>query len=46
MGAFIDDHSDKLGVEPNFEVLLITPSSHYDHLTKLADPARQTDRSR
>jgi putative transposase len=46
MIAFIDDHRDKLGVVPIFEVLPIAPSSHYVHLTKLADPAWQTDRAR
>jgi len=46
MIAFIDDQRDKLGVEPIFDVLLIAPSSHYDHLTKRADPVRHTDRAR
>ena len=46
MIAFIDDHRDKHGVEPICEVLPIAPATYYDHLTKRADPARQSDRAR
>ncbi len=46
MIAFIDDHRDKHGVEPICEVLPIAPATYYDHLAKLADPARQSDRAR
>ena len=46
MIAFIDDHRDKHGVEPICEVLPIAPATYYDHQAKLADSARQSDRSR
>ena len=31
---------------PICEVLPIAPATYYDHLAKLADPARQSDRAR
>ena len=46
MIAFIDDHRDKHGVEPICEVLPIAPATYYDHLAKLADPARLSDRAK
>lgn len=46
MIAFIDDHRDKHGVEPICEVLPIAPATYYNHLAKLADPARLSDRAK
>ncbi len=46
MIAFIDDHRDKHGVEPICEVLPIAPATYYDHLAKLAEPARLSDRAK
>jgi hypothetical protein len=46
MIAFIDDYRDKHGVEPICEVLPIAPATYYDHLAKLADPARLSDRAK
>jgi len=46
MIAFIDDHRDKHGVEPICEMLPIAPATYYEHLSKRADPARQSDRAR
>jgi putative transposase len=46
MIAFIDDHRVKHGVEPICKVLPIAPATYYDHLAKLADPARQSDHAR
>jgi transposase InsO family protein len=46
MIAFIDDHRDKHGVEPICDVLPIAPATYYEHLSKRADPARQSDRAR
>jgi transposase InsO family protein len=46
MIAFIDDHRDRHGVEPICEVLPIAPATYYDHLAKLADLARLSDRAK
>ena len=46
MIAFIDDHRNTHGVEPICEVLPIAPATYYEHLAKLADPARRSDRAR
>ena len=46
MIAFIDDHRDKHGVEPICKVLPIAPATYYNHLAKLADPARLSDRAK
>lgn len=46
MVGFIDAQRDAHGVEPICKVLLIAPSTYYDHLAKRADPARPSDRAR
>jgi hypothetical protein len=46
MIAFSDDHREKHEVEPICEVLPIAPATCFDHLAKLADPVRQSDRAR
>lgn len=46
MIAFIDDHRGELGVEPICRHLPIAPSTYYDHLAKLADPERLSDRGK
>ncbi|WP_375572370.1 IS3 family transposase [Seohaeicola saemankumensis] len=46
MVGFIDAHRDAHGVEPICNVLLIAPSTYYDHLAKRADPTRRSDRAR
>ncbi len=46
MIAFIDDHHGEPGVEPICRHLPIAPSTHYDHLAKLADPERLSDRGK
>jgi putative transposase len=45
MIAFIDDHNGSHGVEPICNVLPIAPSTYYDHLAKLADPAKLSARA-
>jgi putative transposase len=45
MIAFIDDHRDKHGIGSICDMLPIAPATYYDHLAKLADPARQSDRA-
>ncbi|HSO48436.1 MAG TPA: IS3 family transposase [Rhizobiaceae bacterium] len=46
MVKFIDDHRGAHGVEPICEMLPIAPATYYDHLAKLADPARLSDRAK
>lgn len=46
MIAFMDDPRDKQVVEPICEMLAIAPATHYEHLSKRTDPARQSDRAR
>ena len=40
MIAFIDDHRDAYGVEPIGRVLLIAPSTYYEHVAQRQDPSR------
>jgi putative transposase len=42
MVSFIEAHRNAHGVEPICDVLPIAPSTYYDHLAKLADPARRS----
>lgn len=46
MIRFIEDPRADHGVEPICHVLPIAPATFYDHLAKLADPSRLSDRAR
>lgn len=45
MIAFIDDHRAEHGVEPICKVLLIAPSTYYDHVMKRTDPSHRSTRA-
>jgi putative transposase len=46
MIAFIDDQRTVHGVEPICKVLLIAPSTYFDHQAKRADPDLLSDRAK
>jgi transposase InsO family protein len=46
MKAFIDEHREVYGVEPICRVLLIAPSTYYEHAARKADPHRRSARER
>jgi putative transposase len=46
MTAFIDEHREVYGVEPICRVLLIAPSTYYEHAARKADPHRRSARER
>ena len=46
MVAFIDEHRDEYGVEPICDVLLIAPSTFYEHRTRAEDPDRRPAREK
>ncbi len=46
MIAFIDDHRGAYGVEPICKVLPIAPSTYHEHVTKRADPGKQSARAK
>jgi putative transposase len=46
MTAFIDEHREVYGVEPICRVLLIAPSTYYEHAARQANPDRRPARER
>jgi hypothetical protein len=46
MISFIDEHFSRLGVEPNFRLLPIGPSTHYEVIAKRTDVDRLSVRAR
>jgi putative transposase len=46
MKSFIDEHREVYGVEPICRVLLIAPSTYYEHAARKADPHRRSARER
>ncbi len=46
MGAFIDAHRARFGVEPICAVLPIAPSGYYERQARIRDPQRQPARAR
>ena len=46
MGAFIDAHRARFGVEPICAVLPIAPSGYYERKARERGPARQAARAR
>jgi putative transposase len=46
MKAFIDEHREVYGVEPICRVLLIAPSTYYEHAARKANPDRRPARER